>query len=517
MPLFNASNHNYVAAASPTSNASQNRVNRLKKQSQAKQKQEEESSSKPASKPKMNSPHLNLLEKRRQLKERRKRAEAANAEGGTPGRNKKKEFIQTRRANQQRILHQTSTNNNNLTSDDPTSPPNYDNFDGDDETLVSVRRIVDQPNQQSGKQQSSGYNSLSDTMRQQQLQDIQKEQQRGTKASNNSKYWLDEEKSEKVSRAADASSYLQASSSDYDKDEDSHLDVNPSSHSVDNGDKNGAGNNNFPYYSRTFPHNKGEPDDDRTYDYGSRDDADSFGSRGSYAARRQKEAERRRKALAEAQGLDNASTSKKSDGESPLINKEDFEHFKKTMDSPAMRIGMGVAGAATLGIVIGPVGLLVGAAVISIGFSVSHIPSEDRDRMQDSAKEKLQDLQEKACDVTEMVSNTCASTYKESGVADKVAENIPPQMVDNLPTCMTATNVDDAVVDDNQQVVNQQQMNNKNTATNNNSNPSTAVGNNKKEGGDAAGKSRAIKNPFFMNKNKKVAVLRNGKQHEGIV
>ena len=507
MPLFNASNHNYVAAASPTSNASQNRVNRLRKQSQTKQKQEEEPSSKPASKPKMNSPHLNLLEKRRQLKERRKQAEAAKAEGGTPGRNKKKEFIQTRRANQQRIL-QTSNNNNNLTTDDPTS-------DGDDETLVSVRRIVDQPNQQTGKQQqSSGYNSLSDTMRQQQLQDIQKEQQRGTKTSNNSKYWLDEEKSEKVSRqttgAADASSYLQASSSDYDKDEDSHLDVNPSSHSVDNGDKN-----NFPYYSRTFPHNKGEPDDDRTYDYGSRDDADSFGSRGSYAARRQKEAERRRKALAEAQGLDNAS--KKSDGESPLINREDFEHFKKTMDSPAMRIGVGVAGAATLGIVIGPVGLLVGAAVISIGFSVSHIPSEDRDRMQDSAKEKLQDLQEKACDVTEIVSNTCASTYKESGVADKVVENIPPQMVDNLPTCMTVTNVDDAVVDDNQQVVNQQQMNNKNTATNNNSNPSTAVGNNKKEGGDAAGKSRAIKNPFFMNKNKKVAVLRNGKQHEGII
>jgi hypothetical protein len=62
-----------------------------------------------------------------------------------------------------------------------------------------------------------------------------------------------------------------------------------------------------------------------------------------------------------------------------FINKEDAEHFRKkidSMDSLAMGIAAGVAGAATIGVLVGPVGLLVGAAALSIGFRVSQIPEE---------------------------------------------------------------------------------------------------------------------------------------------
>ena len=453
-----------------------------------------------------------LLIKRKQLKERRKRDRIQTTNPGSP-----------------------------------RSSDILDDANADDDTLVSVNELYNTEQSSKGKakswrpnpnlqqqQQTSSYNSLN------QLQHDEEKK---------SRFWLEEEKSDKINNnrqppvTTGSSSYLTASSSEYDTDKDSG--GNPSSLSNDNGDTlspqhNNKGNNNqnhFPYYSRTKPHHRAE-DDDKTFDYGSRDDTDSYSAgSGSYAARRQKEAERRRKALAEAQLADSSQASNAQKGESTLINKEDVEHFKKSLDSPAMRIGAGVAGAATLGVVVGPVGLLVGAAVVSIGFSLSQIPEEDRNRMQESAKESFQDFQEKACDATETLGNTCAAHYKDSGVA----EHIPSQMAEHLPTCLSAPDTNDVIIDDQQGDINQQlktnqhptTLNNKNAISNDqkvNSNPNNSSSKEDKtnkssttEGGaigsgeaPAVGAGKTSSGPgrpmmFKTNQNKKVACLRNGK------
>jgi hypothetical protein len=169
-------------------------------------------------------------------------------------------------------------------------------------------------------------------------------------------------------------------------------------------------------------------DDDRTFDYGDRDD-DSNGS-ASYATRRRKEAERRVREAAAASGAKDPSLSPEDHdvGESPLINKDDVEHYTKSLDTPAMKMGAGVVGAATVGcIVLGPVGLLVGAAAVGIGVGVMQIPEKERTNLQAKAHKTFNDLHHKAFEVSDCLSSSCAATYKDSGVAD------------HLPHCLSGS------------------------------------------------------------------------------
>lgn len=294
--------------------------------------------------------------------------------------------------------------------------------------------------------------------------------------------WMDEEKSDKVmgATAAGAGAVLTtASSSDYDTDGDisnkskgsrqmlegpSHsqaTDVNEfftssrfsqsianSHHHTKNGSSgnyhNHSGNNliqNQNYSNRKMD------DDDRTFDYGDRDD-DSNGST-SYAARRRKDTERRARLAAESslggdqsvltsQDIANGGVGPSSGGngtavgakpgESPLLNPDDVEHFTKSIDTPAVRLGAGVVGIASLGcLAFGPVGLLVGVAAVGLGFGVMQIPEEERTRIQAKAEKAVHNLQEKAADASESFSSSCLTTYKDSGVAD------------HLPHCLTGT------------------------------------------------------------------------------
>lgn len=188
---------------------------------------------------------------------------------------------------------------------------------------------------------------------------------------------------------------------------------------------------------------RNEPNkDDDTYDYSGRDveeanqrsnglrtfesaksqDDDSQGSV-SYSQKREraKEEQARKKAAAAAKaGMVN-----------PFMQKEDMEHYRKQMDTPTVKTAAGVAAAATVGcIVLGPVGLLVGAAAVGIGMGVMQIPEEQRSNMRDKATEALKNAQEQAINATESLSNSCAAHYQNSGMD----EHVPPEM----KTCCTA-------------------------------------------------------------------------------
>jgi hypothetical protein len=302
-------------------------------------------------------------------------------------------------------------------------------------------------------------------------------------------------------------------------------DANDYTNSPANNQKN---DDNY-YSSRSYP--RRNDDDDRTFDYGDRDDdgEDYSADSGSYAARRLKENERRKMLAAELDSPKADSTAGNI-SESPFINKEDAEHFRKkidSLDSPALRIAAGVAGAATIGVLVGPVGLLVGAAALSIGFSVSQIPEEDRGKLQSKAAASLHELHDKACDASELLGNTCATHYHESGVA----EHIPPQVVEQLPQCLSTA--DGAVLEEEEDGVvvatTATNANNKANAENNltmdmpsHGAGSTGVGTNaggrgqpsvKASGGDPRLPSPTKRErPYPKNKrNKKVACLRNGK------
>jgi hypothetical protein len=155
-----------------------------------------------------------------------------------------------------------------------------------------------------------------------------------------------------------------------------------------------------------------------TFDYGERDEEGSVVSL-SYEQRRQKEVkekEARNAAVA-------AAKAKMDDG--PFVQTEDVEHYRKTLSTPIAKTAMGVAGAATLGcILLGPVGLLVGAAVVGIGIGAMQIPEEQRSHMQDKASETMKSAQESAFNASETFSSSCASKCKDSGVS----EHFPSEM-----------------------------------------------------------------------------------------
>ncbi|CAB9506987.1 expressed unknown protein [Seminavis robusta] len=177
-------------------------------------------------------------------------------------------------------------------------------------------------------------------------------------------------------------------------------------------------------------------DDDRTFDYGVRDD-DSQGS----TTFQQQLLEAERKAREQSHISENNTVSNMSqqtdsvsrrhgkglrDTTSPLLKTEEpMDQYRQSLESPAMKTAAGVIGAATVGcIVIGPVGMLLGAAAVGIGVGVMQIPEEQRSNMADKATEALTKVQKQALDASEVLSNSCATTYKDSGIAD----HIPAEM-----------------------------------------------------------------------------------------
>jgi hypothetical protein len=159
-------------------------------------------------------------------------------------------------------------------------------------------------------------------------------------------------------------------------------------------------------------------DDERTFDYGERDDGDDDDASVTFeqrkeAARRAKEAEKTRKA-----GFID-------DAVNPLLNTEDVNFYRQTLDTPAAKIGAGLACAGTAGcLLLGPVGLLVGAAAVGIGVGVMQIPEEQRAHVKDKAVKTVHQAKESAVNASEVLSSSCAAGCHDLGVDEHLPANV---------------------------------------------------------------------------------------------
>lgn len=159
-------------------------------------------------------------------------------------------------------------------------------------------------------------------------------------------------------------------------------------------------------------------DDDRTFDYGERDGDDEEDASVTYeqrkeAARKAKEAEKTRK----AGFVDNAAN--------PLLNTEDVSYYRQTLDTPVAKVTGGLVVAGTIGcLMLGPVGLLVGAAAVGIGVGVMQIPEEQRAHVKDKAVKTVHQAKESALNASEVLSSSCAAGCHDLGLADHLPADV---------------------------------------------------------------------------------------------
>lgn len=337
----------------------------------------------------------------------------------------------------------------------PSSPltlqatPSVDpNDTDDDKTLTSVRQIVGNTYDESPK--SSSQHDFAD---------------QGLSPGPSDRMWMDnnnnnggEEKSDKAGRGG--LMIARSSSTEYDSDGDSctnstsridsalygeEVPAEPSSSVLSSSHVTPAEAALLGQNRRKKSRKSKADRDNTTFDYGDRDE-DSAESL-SYEQRRQKEAKEK-----EAREAAVAAAKAQMEGNGPFVQTQDVEHFRKSLDTPILKTAAGIAGAATLGcILLGPVGLMIGAAAVGIGIGVLQIPEEQRSHLQDKASETVHNVQESALNASETISNSCAASYKES----EVAKHVPI----DVDTCCTGGE-EEIILTDNE-LVDEPNMNDK--------------------------------------------------------
>jgi hypothetical protein len=126
----------------------------------------------------------------------------------------------------------------------------------------------------------------------------------------------------------------------------------------------------------------------------------------------------------------------------PLMNQEDLAYYRNSADTPEIKTAAFVVGAATVGaVLIGPVGLLVGAASAGIGVGIMQIPEEQRNHMKQKAVEALHKAQESALHCSEALSTACATSCNDNGTSQFPAE---------MKQCFTQEDV--GTIDDHQSI-----------------------------------------------------------------
>jgi hypothetical protein len=203
------------------------------------------------------------------------------------------------------------------------------------------------------------------------------------------------------------------------------------------------------------------------------------------------------------------------------------------MDTPAVKTACGVAAAATTGcFLLGPVGLLIGAAAVGIGVGVMQIPEEQRMNMQEKATEACKGAHEHVITVSEAISNSCATTYTESGIADHVPAEVKQccEVIDEKVTNVVSQQPQQSqhskhssnnnYVDDDDEVV---EETTNDAANNNNSNSTANLSSTQKlkrelvvnpsNGTSFGGDPKSTLSPTRLREKKdKVACLREGKR-----
>jgi len=95
--------------------------------------------------------------------------------------------------------------------------------------------------------------------------------------------------------------------------------------------------------------------------------------------------------------------------ESVASNNVEMNEVDAFLNKPNMKAALGVGAAATLGaVILGPVGLLVGAASVGIGMGVMQIPEEQRTNVRKHAAISLEKARDIACDLSDTMSVNCA-------------------------------------------------------------------------------------------------------------
>jgi len=159
-------------------------------------------------------------------------------------------------------------------------------------------------------------------------------------------------------------------------------------------------------------------DDERTFDYGERDAADDDDESVTFEQR--KEAARKAKEAAKTRKEGFVDGAK-----NPLLNTEDVSYFRQTLDTPAAKVTGGLVAAGTIGcLLLGPVGLLVGAAAVGIGVGVMQIPEEQRAHVKDKAVKTAHQATESVVNASEVLSSSCAAGCHDLGVADHLPSDV---------------------------------------------------------------------------------------------
>ncbi len=83
-----------------------------------------------------------------------------------------------------------------------------------------------------------------------------------------------------------------------------------------------------------------------------------------------------------------------------------------------------------LAVILGPVGLLVGAASVAIGMGVMQIPEEQRNNMRNHAATSIERARYLVCDVSDSMSSSCAK-FSGSDPAEIVGNVMPEEIVEH--------------------------------------------------------------------------------------
>ena len=96
-----------------------------------------------------------------------------------------------------------------------------------------------------------------------------------------------------------------------------------------------------------------------------------------------------------------------------------------------------------IAVIMGPVGLLVGAASVGIGMGFMQIPEEQRNNVRNHASSSLEKARDIACNINDTMSTTCAKYGGTDGpvgeVADAVGKVVPEEIMDTCG-CYPSTN-----------------------------------------------------------------------------
>ena len=115
-------------------------------------------------------------------------------------------------------------------------------------------------------------------------------------------------------------------------------------------------------------------------------------------------------------------------------DKDKNEKVDEVLNKPNVKTALGVAAAATVGaVILGPVGVLVGAASVGIGIGVMQIPEEQRSNVASHASTSLEKAKIVALDVSENLGKSCARMYvKETGKdpSEALGDVVPDEIMD---------------------------------------------------------------------------------------